>query len=137
MLSPFLTALESVLKKCPNIRKVILSYITESLLTLFGQYCPHLKILDINYFQLNDSDLLDFGQRYGQQLQELRVNRLHNDLIGFLSYCSNIKKLFIGSDDSLLNLIFRSSIMTEDMDYLPNLESIGRIEIYDQQYDNR
>ena len=84
-------ALESVLKKCPNIRKVILCYLYESSLTLFGQYCPHLKILNINYLELN---VLDFGQRYGQQLQELRVNGFNNDLIGVFSNGTNIQFYF-------------------------------------------
>ena len=129
-------ALESVLKKCPNIRKVILCYLYESSLTLFGQYCPHLKILHINYFQFNDSDVLDFGQRYGQQLQELRVNGLHNDLFGFLSNSSNIKKL-VSYKYSSIRSALNSSIFNEDNYCLPKLESIDRIDIYDQQYDNR
>ena len=52
-------ALESVLKKCPNIKKVKLCHLFESSLTLFGQYCPHLTILSIDCLQLYDSDVFD------------------------------------------------------------------------------
>ena len=39
-------------KSVRTLKEEILCYAYDSLLTLFGQYCPHLKILDINYFQL-------------------------------------------------------------------------------------
>ena len=132
-------ALKSVLIKCPNIRKVILCYLYESSLAFFGQFCPHLKIVDIKYLQCNALDVCDFSLShiyFGEQLQELRVDGFYN-MYGFLSDCPNIRTLRIGSANSAFNIPFRSSIINEDMNYLPNLESIDRIVLFHDDYDNR
>ena len=44
-------ALESVLKKCPNISEVIICNISTPLLTLFGQHCPRMKSLHMRLLE--------------------------------------------------------------------------------------
>ena len=107
--------LESLLNKCPNITKVIilLKYIKNNELSLFGQYCPRLKSLG---FEINSEEDLQFGRQYGHKLEELHLFGT-NEKIHFLKLCPNVKNVWF----SQCSLPF-----TSDKEFLPKLEYFGR-----------
>ena len=111
--------LESVLKKCPNIRKVILSTtdINSKLLSLIGQYCHQIRSLTLNSSGIND---LDFFRMYGHKLEELSLTQcLNNEKIKhILKLSPNLRK--VGVKDS-------SVLLKKEQEYLPNLEHMSKI----------
>ena len=105
---------ESVLKKCPNIKKVIILNIsTESEdLSLIGLYCHRIKSLT---FLINFVEDLSFFRMYGHKLEELGLFGDNIEMHQILSFCPNLKKVFIFGNFNLI---------TENKDFLPKLERI-------------
>ena len=103
-----------LLNKCSNISKVIilLKYIKNNELSLFGQYCPRLKSLS---FVIKSKEDLQFGRQYGHKLEELYLFG-GNEKIPFLQLCPNVKKVWF----SQCSLLF-----TSDKEFLPKLEYFG------------
>ena len=103
----------SILKKCPNISKfrIHIEYKSE-VLSLFGQYCPNIKSLDI--WKTNSEDL-EFFQIYGHRLKELSLLEKSIDLKHLLQFCQNLKSVSFSR---------YSVLFTEDKDFLPKLETI-------------
>ena len=118
------SALESVLKKCPNITTIGISvYMYGIDLSLFGQNCPKLKALKLDKNYLKDFGVLEFGERYGHQLQELEISDISYDyqqtkMIKFLKLCYNLKNI------KVLN---RQTFIKDDNNFLPNLEVIEKV----------
>ena len=106
-------SLESLLKKCPNIIKVYLRIKVE--LSLIGQYCRHLKSLDL---RMTGEEDLEFFRNYGHKLEELVINGSDKHLEDFLKLCPNLKK--VGSFQ-------KSALFKEDKEYLPKLEYISPV----------
>ena len=108
-------ALESVLKKCPNITKVKLSYLNvkSEVMLMFGQYSPHIKSLTHN-----SKNIVRFYRKYGHKLEELILlrNRSNDEIKHSLEFCPNLKILY--SRD--LSVLF-----DEDKEFLPKLEEFG------------
>ena len=117
--------LESVLKKCPNIIRVVLCLTdNSSVLSLIGRYCHRIKSLCYT----NEFDnALDFFRIYGHKLEELYllIYREYNTfedntednkmLTSFLKCCPNVKIISYPID----------VLIIEDKEYLPKLESIN------------
>ena len=113
--------LESLLKKCPNITKVIMNTGIEYL-SVIGQYCPRLKSLTNFNQEVKD---LPFFRMYGHKLEELRYLSSKCVVQEILEFCPNLKKVFIGSNG------FYEFICTENKEFLPKLEEIEEsIEIH-------
>ena len=107
-------SLESLLKKCSNIKKVILRRTFDSsVLSLIGRYCPNIKSLTY-YLKVNDK-ALSFFQQYGHKLEELNLHFKNEITEQYLRHCPNLKNIFI-QDQS-----FR---FPQDMEFLPKLERI-------------
>ena len=108
-------ALESVLKKCPNIKKVKLSYfnVKSKVMLMFGQYCPHIKSLTHN-----SKSNVRFYRKYGHKLEELILlrNRSNDEIKHSLKFCPNLKIFFSRN----LSVLF-----DEDKEFLPKLEQFG------------
>ena len=112
---------ESVVKKCPNIKRVIiLREVSSEVLSLFGQYCPHIKSLRL---EIDGIECLDFFRIYGHKLEELIINGIYNKYwITFIireviKLCPNLKKV---------NVPKGSADFIEDKDnFLPKLEFFG------------
>ena len=121
---------ESLLKKCPNIKNVILwSGINSSVLSLIGRYCPNIKSL--SYYSNIDSDnnVLSFFRIYGHKLEELNISGDIDKIKNIITFCPNLKKVFI--QDFLF-------LLTEDKEFLPKLEEIlSIIEIFPENRINR
>ena len=117
-------ALESVLKKCPNITKFG-SYeslrLETEVLSMIGQYCPRLKSL---YYPTNHNKDLQFFRDYGHKLEELIIENEDQDITHFLEFCPNLKK-FSFSEFSVL--------FTEDKQFLPELQHIYSYITIDKQ----
>ena len=86
-------ALESVLKKCPNITKVKLSdlNVKSKVMLKFGQYCPNIKSLNYSIRGVY------FCQKYGHKLEELWTNGRNDNIKHSLEFCPNLK--IFNSDD--------------------------------------
>ena len=70
-------ALESVLKKCPNISHVIVKNygnVESRVLSLIGRHCNHIKSLEFDIREVCDYDYTPFFTEYGHKLTELNVN---------------------------------------------------------------
>ena len=117
--------LESVLKKCPNIKRVDFGLeVNSSVLSLIGRYCPNIKSLTYEYS--NEEKSLDFYRMYGHKLEELILshdnesNRLEddeiNEMINFIKFCPNLKIIYHP---------INSVLITEDKEYLPKLKSMA------------
>ena len=117
-------SVESVLKKCPNIKRVIImEEVYSEVLSLFGQYCPHFKSLRL---VIDRIECLHFFPNYGHKLEELiidGINCLQNKqfwltitIRGVLKLCPNLKKV---------NVPEGYEHFIEDEDFLPKLEFFG------------
>ena len=106
-------ALESVLKKCPNITKVKLSdlNVKSKVMLMFGQYCPRLKSL------LHNSKGVYFYRKNGHKLEELILwtDGRKKEIKTIFEFCPNLK-IFFSNDKSVL--------FNEDKEFLPKLEQI-------------
>ena len=114
--------LESLLKKCPNIRKVILLIeVSSEVLSLFGQYCPHIKSLRVI---IDSIESLDFFINNGHKLEELIIYEIDDYwetvmIIEVLELCPNLKKVKLKNVANGLDYLIR------DKDFLPKLEYFG------------
>ena len=105
-------SLESVLKKCPNIRRFDINLsVNHEVLAMIGELCPRLKSFDIH---IQEKHLL-FAEKYCHKLEELEL--WGNDWVckKFLEYCPNLKKTF---------LWFNYNLFDDRKEFLPNLEII-------------
>ena len=106
-------SLESLLKKCPNIIIVYVRIKVE--LSLIGQYCHHLKSLDLT---MTGEEDLEFFRNYGHKLEELVINESNDKIEDFLKLCPNLKKF---------GLQEQSVLFKEDKEFLPKLEYISPV----------
>ena len=105
---------ELLLKKCPNIKNVIINFgIDSSVLSLIGQYCPRIKSLKY-YSNISNDNVLLFFRMYGHKLEEYIINTNHEEN-QFIQYCKNLKKIYISEN---------SIILTQDEFILTKLENI-------------
>ena len=120
-------SVESVLKKCPNIKKVIiLGEVSSEVLSLIGQYCTNIKSLS---FLIDLIECLDFFPNYGHKLEELIIQEFYDywntdDIRRVLELCPNLKKV-------QCNRVL--GYMNEDKDFLPKLEFVGNIIISSEE----
>ena len=116
--------LESVLKKCPNITKVKLSYwkVKSKVILMFGQYCSRLKSLNHSIRGVY------FYRKYGHKLEELWTNGRNDDIRTIFEFCPNLK-IFYSDDISVL--------FNEDKEFLPKLEQIREYFKIIPQYVNK
>ena len=105
-------SLKLFLKKCPNIRKInFMVNVNSDVLSLIGQYYPHIKSLTLHSLSYG-VQYLDFFLKYGHKLEELIIYQDFEYLKKYLKLCPNLKK-FKAHNLSLLN---------EDEEFLPKLE---------------
>ena len=118
--------LESVLQKCPNIIRVVLSLTdNSSVLSLIGRYCHRIKSLKY----CRDDNALDFFRINGHKLEELYLymqfpfednTEDNNILTSFFKCCPNVKIIYYPIE----------VLIIEDKEYLQKLESIIAFEIF-------
>ena len=111
--------LESVLKKCPNIKCVNLRsdrMNNSSVLSLIGRYCHRIKSLTYCP-NSNEKDMnsLTFFRKYGHKLEELRLYGNSSDLEQILEYNPNLKKIRISEK-------LNSKLLKESKEFLPKIE---------------
>ena len=129
-----INAFESVVKKCPNVKKVILRFeIDSSVLLMIGQYCPRIKLLGyrriFNSWKAIDDRIYDFFRDYGHKLEELIVCETNEAFNQYLQHCPNRKTISIND----INFIFN-----EDKEFLIRLEKIKSvIEMSSNSFDNQ
>ena len=74
-----LIALESMLKKCKFINKIVINnkYIKgenrEKVLQLIAKYVKHLKSIEFCFHRINEKVLLEFAEKCGQKLQNINT----------------------------------------------------------------
>ena len=122
-------SLESVLKKCPNIKKVNIEIEVESeVLSLIGQNCPNIKSLRLSPTNGSAEKSMSFFRMYGHKLEELDLNpgELEEEeeldlkhgcpkFIDALQFCQNLK---------IINYESLSYYLTRQNEFLPKLERI-------------
>ena len=117
--------LESVLKKCPNIKRVYLCFaINTSVLSLIGRYCHHIKTLTYEYS--NEDNALDFFRNNGHKLEKLSLYHRgeENETVkSYLELCPNLKTIYIPK---------RSIQFFDDKEFLPKLKAIYWLSILSQ-----
>ena len=123
-------SLESLLKKCPNIRRVHLNVDGNGKeLELITKYCRRVTKL-IGPKCCNEECLMSFAAKHGMWLQELSMNDCGCDspdcLKKFLQMCPNLKSI-----DIRLGYDFNS--MIEESDSLPKLEVIKEVLIAENE----
>ena len=110
-----LRKLKTLLKKCPNITKVILfPEKKSSVLSLIGRYCHHIKSLTYEVYAIDDN-VLSFFRKYGHKLEKLVLFGTNGLKEQILILCPNVKKVLIPEFNILFN---------EDKEFLPKLEHI-------------
>ena len=136
----------SLLKKCPNITKVmfILRRMNSYELSLFGQYCPRLKSLEWFLFgyHMNGTEDLDFYRMYGHKLEELifAKNSGNNAKI-ILEMCPNLKnvwlhrKFFLSAD--ILDKVFFSSLENFGKRLNIKFDKTNELKILSDKYSKR
>ena len=122
--------LESVLKKCQNIVKVIIRpnirpEVKSEVLSLIGRYCHCIKSLTYCPTFGRDDNVLSFFRIYGHKLEELNINGWNSDVNNLLQFCPNVKKAYFSDFSVVLN---------EDKEFLPKLVySLSRIWIFEEE----
>ena len=107
--------LKSVLKKCPNIRRVIImEEVDSAVMSLIGRYCPHIKSLSLDCQHV--VKCVDFFLKYGHKLEELIIHEEIKQFREFINFCPNLKKIKAYTPSSLLY-----------DNYLPKLEYFENI----------
>ena len=126
-------ALSSLLKKCPNIRRVTIYRINDLMISgtefdLIGQHCPHLKTLECYLINFESYILLNFFREYGYRLETVCLRILctySNDVLKqFLSFCPNLKK-FDFCAHYYKNYIDNMLLVNQDKDIVPKLEEFA------------
>ena len=120
--------LQTVLKKCPFIRRVSFDIdFNGKVLIIIGKYCRQLRefeFLDLSLLQ--EEWLLQFGRNFGHRLKNVRFWFDDDDnkemVKKFLGYCPNIKSVNAPKE------IF----IKPDNGFLPALRDIRRIDFYDE-----
>ena len=119
---------EAFLKKFPNIVKVNLMIEDESeVLSLIGQYCPHIRSLKYRKIKtiLRDDEEFEFFRMYGHKLEELYLYGEFEAFTEFLIFCPNIKTIYIGDiEPSLVSNTENYSLINEVIEFLPKLQRI-------------
>ena len=105
--------LQSVLKKCPNIKKINAYEILESsVCEVIGRYCNNIKSM---YFHTSYEISLEFFIIVGDKLEELFIIG-YNDLIEkIVKKCENLKKIYLQDYSVMLSGV---------EEFLPDLEHI-------------
>ena len=80
-------------------------------LSLFGQYCPNIKSLDITKTSSED---LKFFRIYGHKLQVINIYGNIVEKKDLLKFCPNLKTIHI----------YQSYLLNEDKEFLPKLNNI-------------
>ena len=103
-----LPALESVLKKCPNLRAVRIRFITDGReLSVIGQYCSRLRELVCTPIGVDRQVLMDFSRKYGNRMNKMTMYNICDQLCcwkltetvhSLLMLCVNITKIDIKND---------------------------------------
>ena len=102
----------SVLKKCPNLRKVKVCTLEKSdVVSLIGQHCPRLRSLSVHSRGID----MTFFRMCGHKIEELCIygSSLPQS---YLEFCPNLKNISIFQDSILLSL---------DKKFLPKLQRIN------------
>ena len=117
-------AFESVLKKCPNIKKLNVKVKANNyVLLLIGQYCTRIKSLGYRriYPSIGEDIVLTFFRIYGHKLEELYLYESYEVTDDYLRHCTNLKILILPESSLILN---------EDKEFLPELEEFRSPRIY-------
>ena len=129
-------ALESLLKKCQNISRVVLWKEGKGEeLDVITEYCRRVTKLVV-YFNVHQTKLIEFGNKHGQWLEEFGFRKyvcvLDDYVKEFLQMCPNIKKINLNDGCTLGDTIHQILL-----DSLKKLEVIGDIVIsgYNYSYD--
>ncbi|XP_054161584.1 uncharacterized protein LOC128959615 [Oppia nitens] len=121
-------SLESILKKCPLLRKLNFQcYIDGDIMQMVGKHCHYLKSIECNPIGLKESTLREFGRKYGDKLQVIRFNDSNYCsafLKKFFIYCQNVREVY--TEDN-------SAFICDDPMFLPKLEVIKSIDIRTEQ----
>ena len=102
----------SVLKKCPNLRKVKVCTVEKSdVVSLIGQHCPSVRSLSVHSRGID----MTFFRMFGHKLEELCI---YGSSVpqSYLEFCPNLKNISIFQDSILLSL---------DKKFLPKLQRIN------------
>ena len=132
------SVLESVLKKCPKMIKIILKVYIEGIdVSLFGKYCSHLKALELNCNYLKDVSLLEFAKKFGHKLKEIEFHeyckrKLASNLKKFLQFCPNLIRIVNYTD--IFGIHGYHTFIYKKKNFLPKLEDIRIIGIH---YNNK
>ena len=115
----YMKALESVLKKCPNISRVYLPNVRGGEeLELITKYCGRVRKLLVHE-ECDEKALMSFAAKHGMWLQEIvyvedyGFGRTFNCIDSFLNMCPNIRKIDIENGWYLGNLnktLFNTSL---------------------------
>ena len=116
-------ALESVLKKCPNIRRIEIGRdvnFNEEGLSMIGELCPRLN--SIKFIRSIIDIHLSFAKKYGHKLEEIAINPPRDERMSkkFLEYCPNLEKISLYS---LTNF-------NDYKDFSPKLQTINFLSEY-------
>ena len=104
-------ALESVVKKCPNISSVdiISNFEGQEVLSLIGRYCPNIKSLTCNGI----NNISDFIRDNGHKLEDINLYNISIERAKhLLRFCSNLNRITINDFPSFI----------EDKDFLQKLK---------------
>ena len=132
------SVLESVLKKCPKMIKIILKVYIEGIdLSLFGKYCSHLKALELNFYYLKDVSLLKFAKKFGHKLKEIKFLEYCNgkfapNLKRFLQFCPNLIRIV--NYTHMFTTYGNYTFIYQNKNFLPKLEDIRIIGVH---YNNK
>ena len=125
-------AFVSVLKKCPNIKKVIFGILISSKhLSIISKFCPRIKSLGFrrrynqSWNKTFDERFLEFFRENGNKFEDISVVQRDEAFNEYLKYCPNLKNLNVNDD---------SWISNNDKDFLPKLQRIeSRIALKDKE----
>ena len=136
MMTIDLRALESVLKKCHNIKQLFIKPVfNRDILRLINEYCPRLKSLTLDYIDpktfddmafCNFAKELEFFKFFGDEDPYSQIDLL-------LKSCPNLKTVGDNFTDQEFDF-YSKVIIKEDKSFLPELQEIrtimGRVQAF-------
>ena len=135
-------AFESVLKKCPNIKKLNVELKgNNQVLSMIGQYCPNIKSLKYRriYPSIEEDIVLSFFRINGHKLEELYLYESYGLIDDYLRYCTNLKILMLPESSLICNegkefLPKLQEFRSPRINDLNKIENVNRMKIFSNKY---
>ena len=100
-----------ILKKCSNIRRIVLSFRIKSMdgfISLVTKHCLHLNSIELNFHQMSENRLKEFCDKFGPKMKSIAIKGSHrmNSIKTILKRSPHLESLDIKDLNRRLSIVF-------------------------------